>query len=134
VLPYDRRYIEEVQRRGLKTVYHNCGFSRSLLDLYTQLGTDAFETFPPPPVGDGDIALVKRVLGRTTVLLGNIDQVHLLRQGLPEDVYAVTRQTVLAGKEDGRYILMTADEVFPDTPIDNLRAMARAGRDHGRYE
>ena len=54
-------------------------------------------------------------------------------KGSPEEVYEVTRETVLAGKEGGKYILMTADEVFPDTPIENLRAMARAGRDHGRY-
>lgn len=133
ILSYDRRYIKEVQRRRLKTVYHNCGYSRTLLDLYTQLGTDAFETFPPPPVGDGNVTLVKQKLGGTTVLLGNIDQVCLLREGSPEQVYEVTRETVLAGKEGGKYILMTADEVFPDTPIDNLRAMAQAGIDHGWY-
>jgi hypothetical protein len=133
ILPYDRRYIEQVHRYGLRTVYHNCGHSRALLDLYAQLGTDAFETFPPPPLADGDVSLVKERLGGTTVLLGNIDQVHLLREGPPQKVYEVTVETVLAGKEGGKYILMTADEVFPDTPIDNLRAMAQAGIEHGWY-
>lgn len=51
VLPWDRKYIREMHRRGLKSVYHNCGFSRSLLELYRELETDAFETFPPPPMG-----------------------------------------------------------------------------------
>ena len=134
VLPYDQRYIREVHRRGLRTVYHNCGYSRVLLESYALLGADAFETFPPPSVGDGDIALVKKTLGDTVVLIGNIDQVHLLREATPERVYEVTKDTVLAGKKGGRYILMTADEVFPDTPIENLQAMARAGLEHGWYK
>lgn len=134
VLPYDRRYIQEMHRRGLRTVYHNCGYSRNLLESYKQLGTDAFETFPPPPVGDGDMALVKKILGDTVVLIGNIDQVHLLREATPQQVYDVTRETILEGMEGGKYILMTADEVFPDTPLENLQAMARAGLEHGWYE
>jgi uroporphyrinogen-III decarboxylase len=77
--------------------------------------------------------LAKEKLGGSTVLLGNIDQVNLLREGPPKKVYEVTRETVLAGKEGGKYILMTADEVFPDTPIDNLWAMARAGTECGWY-
>ena len=76
---------------------------------------------------------VKETLGDSMVLIGNIDQVHLLREAAPEQVYAVTRDTILAGKEGGGYICMTADEVFPDTPVDNLRAMAQAGLEHGEY-
>ena len=133
VLPYDRRYIEEVHRRGLRTVYHNCGHSRNLLHLYAELGSDAFETFPPQLTGDGDIAHVKQVLGDTTVLLGNIDQVHLLREGTVEDVAEVVKETVLIGKEGGRYILMTSDELYHDTPIESLQILAEVGREYGRY-
>jgi len=134
VLPYDRRYIEEVHRRGLRTVYHNCGYSRNLLELYTELGTDAFETFPPPPVADGDIAYVKQVLGDTTVLLGNIDQVHLLRDGSAEKIAEVVKETVLIGKEGGRYILMTCDELYHSIPIESLHIMAEVGKEYGRYD
>lgn len=133
ILQYDRRYIEEVHKRGMRTVYHNCGFSRNLLELYRELGTDAFESFPPPPTADGDITYVKAVLGGETVLFGNIDNVHLLREGSPDEVAEVVKQTVLVGKEGGKFVLSTADEVFPDTPIENLEAMVQAALDHGRY-
>jgi uroporphyrinogen-III decarboxylase len=133
ILTYDRRYIEEVHKRGLRTVYHNCGFSRNLLELYGELGTDAFESFPPQPTADGDIAYVKEVLGGDTVLFGNIDNVHLLREGSPDEVAEAVKQTILVGKEGGKFVLSTADEVFPDTPVENLEAMARAALDHGRY-
>ena len=114
-------------------MYHNCGFSRNLLELYRELGTDAFESFPPPPTADGDITHVKAVLGGETVLFGNIDNVHLLREGSPDEVAEVVKQTVLVGKEGGKFVLSTADEVFPDTPIENLEAMVQAALDHGRY-
>lgn len=133
ILQFDRRYIEEVHKRGMRTVYHNCGFSRNLLELYRELGTDAFESFPPPPTADGDITHVKAVLGGETVLFGNIDNVHLLREGSPDEVAEVVKQTVLVGKEGGKFVLSTADEVFPDTPIENLEAMVQAALDHGRY-
>jgi uroporphyrinogen-III decarboxylase len=79
------------------------------------------------------MAHVKRVLGNSTVLLGNIDQVHLLRRGSLEEISQVVRETVLTGKQGGRYILMTADELYHDTPIESLRTMAEAGRAYGRY-
>jgi hypothetical protein len=133
ILPYDRRYVEEVHRRGLRTVYHNCGYSRNLLDLYAELGTDAFETFPPPPTADGDVAYTKRILGDNMVLLGNIDQVHLLRNGSREEIASTVKGTVLAGKQGGGYILMTADELYDDTPAASLQIMAEVGTEFGRY-
>jgi hypothetical protein len=133
VLSYDRRYIEKVHERGLRTVYHNCGYSNNLLHLYTELGSDAFETFPPPPTADGDMATVKRVLGDSAVILGNIDQVHLLREGTTEQIARVVKETVLTGKAGGGYILMTGDELYHDTPVDSLRTMAEVGRAFGSY-
>ncbi len=133
VLPYDRRFIAEAHRRGLRTTYHNCGTSRALLALYCQLGTDAFETFPPPPLGDGDLAFVKRVLGDQMVLIGNVDQVHLLRTQQPADVRQVVTETMLVGKEGGHFILSPADQLPSDTPVENVRMMAEAARVAGRY-
>lgn len=134
VLPHDRRYIERVHQHGLRTVYHNCGYSRNLLELYADLGTDAFESFPPPPTADGDIAYTKSVLGATTVLMGNIDQVHLLREASLEEIARVVKETVLAGREGGRYVLMTADELYHDTPKAALQVMSQAGRVYGWYD
>lgn len=133
VLPYDRRYMEEVHRRGLRTVYHNCGYSRNLLELYTELGTDAFESFPPSPTADGDIAYTKQVLGDATVLLGNIDQVHLLRERSTEAIAEVVKETVKVGKQGGKFILMTSDELYHNTPIESLQTMAEVGIEYGRY-
>jgi hypothetical protein len=133
VLPYDRRYIEKVHSHGLRSVYHNCGYSRNLVEHYVELGTDAFESFPPPPTADGDIGYVKQVLGDTTVLLGNIDQVHLLRHSAPREIASVVRETVLAGKQGGRFILMTSDELYHDTPVESLQLMADVARKYGHY-
>ncbi len=134
VLPYDRRYIQELHKRGLRAVYHNCGYSSNLLGLYTELGSDAFETFPSPPMGDGDIGTVKRVLGDSGVVLGNIDQVHLLRKGTTEEIAIVVKKTVLTGKVGGGYILMTGDEMYHDTPVESLQVMAEVGRAFGSYK
>jgi hypothetical protein len=133
VLPYDRAYIRRMHAHDLRTVYHNCGSSNNLLELYAELGSDAYETFAPPPLADNDLRRVKQVLGSQAVILGNIDQVHMLRKGERNEIEKTVKDTVLSGKPGGRYILMTADEIHHQVPLENLKIMAQTAIQYGQY-
>lgn len=131
-VPYDRRLNEALRAAGHKSVYHTCGGMMSILDKIPLNGTDASETLSPPGVG-GDIrkedrARVKEVLGSKVSLIGGIDQLRLLEQGTPEEIEADVRHCFETFGANGGYICSASDHFF-NAPIENLKALAAAGRD-----
>ncbi|MCX7818433.1 MAG: hypothetical protein N2652_04385 [Kiritimatiellae bacterium] len=133
VLPYERRVIEAIHAAGAFTVYHNCGFARSLYENYLELGMTVWETVAPPPRGDNSLAEAKARLGERIILLGNLDQVDFLKRASPAEVAAQTREIVRTGKPGGRYIFSTSDFLERGTPRENVVAMIEAAKAEGRY-
>lgn len=133
VLPHERRLIQTIHAAGAFTVYHNCGFARSLYENYRELAMTVWETVAEPPRGDNSLAEAKARLGDRMVLLGNLDQVDFLKRATPTEVEARTRQIVRVGKPGGRYIFSTSDFLERGTPRENVVAMIQAAKDEGRY-
>ncbi len=134
VAPYERQLIDFIQRQGKVLLYHNCGYSGRLLSIYPNLRMKAYESLTPPPYGDTQLAEAFNAFDPTqTTLLGNIDQIHLLRRGRAEDIEAAVRETLRGAKEwSGNFILATTDYFNEDTPHENIQAFAEAGRKYGR--
>jgi len=133
ILPYDREYVRAVEAAGLPVLFHNCGYAMPFLESYVEMGCRAFETLTPPPNADGDLADAKRRVGDRLVLVGNLDQINLLRVGSREDIERVTRSTIEAGKPGGGFVLSTADHLYDETPIDNVRWAVEAALDVAGY-
>lgn len=133
VQPYEQRMLDAIHAAGGFSVYHNCGFARSLYDNYRELGMTVWETLSAPPRGDNNLAEAKRILGDRICLLGNLDQVDFLKRATPAEVDARTRETVRAGMPSGRYIFSTSDYLEIGTPRENVVAMVEAAKDEGRY-
>lgn len=133
VQPYEQSLLEAIHAAGGFSVYHNCGFARSLYDNYRELGMSVWETLTEPPRGDNRLAEAKEILGDRICLLGNLDQVDFLKHATPQEVDARTRATVRVGKPGGRYIFSTSDYLETGTPRANVVAMIEAAKDEGRY-
>jgi uroporphyrinogen-III decarboxylase len=133
VQPYEKRVIEAIHGTGGFTVYHNCGFARSLYDNYRELGMTVWETVSEPPRGDNHLTEAKHLLGDRLCLLGNLDQVEFLKTAAPAEVAERTRATVRAGMPGGRYIFSTSDFLETGTPRENVVAMIQAAKSEGRY-
>jgi uroporphyrinogen decarboxylase len=133
VQPYERQMLEAIHQAGGFSVYHNCGFARSLYPHYRELGMTVWETVSEPPRGDNRLAEAKQVLGDRICLLGNLDHVDFLKRATPGEVDARTREIVRTGKPGGRYIFSTSDYLETGTPRENVVAMIEAARDEGRY-
>jgi uroporphyrinogen decarboxylase len=130
IAPYERRLVDFIQSRGVIALYHNCGYSGRLLELYPGLGFKAYESLTPLPYGDTILERALKVFEPGTItLLGNIDQVDLLRYGTEQEIEAAVRQTMQAAKEwGGHFILATSDYFNEDTPHDNLHLLAEVGK------
>jgi uroporphyrinogen decarboxylase len=133
ILPFEREYVGNVKKLGAVALYHNCGEIMALAESYRNLGADVVEPFAPPPLGDGNLAEAKRVSGGSYAIVGNVDQVNVLKKGTADDVRRVTRETVETGKKGGRFVLQTADYLEYGTPLENVRAFVETGLEHGRY-
>ena len=133
VQPYEKRVINAIHAAGKYSIYHNCGFARSLYENYRELGMTVWETLSSPPRGDNDLATAKAILGKDICLLGNLDQVDFLKRATPAEVAERTRATVEAGKPGGRYIFSTSDYLELNTPRENVVAMIEAAKEAGRY-
>jgi uroporphyrinogen decarboxylase len=133
VLPYDREYVRAVEAAGVPVLFHNCGYAMPFLESYAGMGCRAFESLTPPPNADGDLAAAKRRVGKDLVLVGNLDQINLLRVGSREEIERTTRATVEAGKPGGGFVLSTADHIYDETPLENLRWAVEAAKEVAAY-
>jgi len=133
VLPFEKKYVDNVKNLGVIPLYHNCGDIMALANSYKKLEADIVEPFSPPPLGDGDIGEAKKISDGTYTIVGNVDQVNVLKKGTSDDVRQVTKETIEIGKPGGRFILQTADYLEYDTPIDNVKAFVETGLKYGSY-
>jgi uroporphyrinogen-III decarboxylase len=133
VQEYEKRMLDAIHAAGGFSVYHNCGFARSLYSNYRELGMTVWETVSEPPRGDNRLAEAKAVLGDKICLLGNLDQVEFLKRATPQEVAARAREIVAVGKPSGRYIFSASDFLEKNTPRENVAAMIAAAKEAGTY-
>jgi len=133
VLGYEKELISQIQSRGVRVIYHNCGNAASLFDVYPKLGMAAYESLTSPPYGDTDLKEAKRKLGQNMTLMGNIDQIDFLRKTSPEKVREKVREVMEIAKPGGNFILSTSDYFNENTPYENIFALSEAGKEFGKY-
>ena len=133
VLSYEKKYIKYAKSFGTKTLYHNCGEAMVLINSYKELGSDIVEPFAPPPLGDGNLKEAKEKSEEKFTIIGNIDQVNILKNGSIDMIKKNTEETIKIGKQGGRFILQSADYLEYDTPINNIEAYVETGIKYSEY-
>ncbi len=132
--PAVKRAIELATEAGFPTHVHSCGPEKELVRIFaeeTDLTTiDPLET---PPMGDCDLAELKRLYGDKIVLKGNLHTTRTMLRGSVADVVAASRKAIDDAAEGGGFILSTGDQCGRDTPDENIRAMVETARTYGRY-
>ena len=129
ILPYEKRYIDALASEGAKVLFHNCGQCTALLEVYRDmLGGQALESLSTAGSG-GDIRSLqsaRKALGDRVVMVGNFDQVHLLRQGTKEQIRREVQKIFVEMQGDHRFIFSTSDSIVPGTPKENIEALVEA--------
>jgi uroporphyrinogen decarboxylase len=132
IWPHEKRFIDWIQGQGVPVLYHNCGYAKGLLPLYPGLGLRAYESLTPRPYGDTVLEEAVRVFGRSTTLLGGIDQLDLLRSGTLTDIEAEVKRVMDTVRGRCHFILGTTDYFNENTPREKILALSEAGRRFGR--
>lgn len=133
-LPVLKHVTERAHDLGIPTHVHSCGPERELVRMAAEETMltiiDPLET---PPMGDCDLAELKRAYGERIVLKGNLHTTRVMLHGSVDDVIAVSKQAIDDAAAGGGFVLSTGDQCGRDTPDENIWAMIETARTYGRY-
>jgi len=133
-LPSLQKLTRIAKEAGIPTQVHSCGPERALVEVCAQ-ETDLSSINPleRPPMGDCDLAEIKRLFGRDIGLMGNLHTTEHMLHGTPEVVARESRWCIDVAAEGGGFILSTGDQCGRDTPDENIHAMVEVARTYGVY-
>jgi len=132
--PAVKRGIELATEAGFFTHLHSCGPEKNLIKIMAEeTNLTVIDPLEQAPMGDCDLAEIKKLYGDKIVLKGNLHTTRTMLQGTVDDVIAASKQAIDAAAENGRFILSTGDQCGRDTPDENLHAMIETARTYGKY-
>ena len=130
-LPMIKEQTDQVHRRGGLVLFYDDGKCMDILPFLTEAGIDILETCTPPPVGDFDLPEAKRLYGDRMAFMGYVDLIYVLQHGTVEQVRDTVREACEVGGKGGGFILGTSDSIREGTPIENIDAYFKYGREYG---
>jgi uroporphyrinogen decarboxylase len=131
-LPMLKGHVDLVHSYDAAYDYYDDGKVMGIIDMVKDAGVDVLETLTPPPVGDADLAEIKRRIGDRVCLKGYGDLLYVIKMGTPEDVERMVKDAMAVAAPGGGFILGTSDSIREGTPRENLRTYFEAAREYGR--
>ena len=123
IMPSFRKITAQAKTRGYKVVLHSCGAIESVIPQLIDAGVDCLHPIQAKARNMDAVSLARKY-GNDIVFMGGVDTQDLLPFGTPEQVYdEVMRLREIFGPN---FIVSPSHEAMPDTPPENMEAMAKA--------
>lgn len=127
-------FIEQCTAAGLPTQIHSCGPEKELVKIMAEESSlTIIDPLEIPPMGDCNLAELKRLYGHKLCLKGNVHTTDVMLRGTPDLVRRTCERCIDDAAEGGRYVLSTGDQCGRDTPEENLLTFVETARTYGRY-
>ena len=132
--PAVKRAIELASKAGIPTHVHSCGPEKALVKILAEeTELTVIDPLEIPPMGDCNLAELKRLYGSKILLKGNLHTTDIMLNGNVEDVINASKKAIDDAGENGGFILSTGDQCGRDTPDENIHAMVETARTYGKY-
>ena len=118
IFPYEKELVDRIHAAGGLVKLHICGDITHLLPKIKELGVDILDLDWMVDVG-----YAREVMGRDTVLVGNLDPVADVQYGNPEDIARKMQQLYEAAGNP--FLAGAGCEIPIGTPFANLKALCR---------
>lgn len=128
-----RQHIELAHQYGIKVMHHTCGSVRPLIPCFIDAGLDILQSLQPRATGM-DLAELKREFGADLCFHGSMDIQQTIPRGTPADIHQEVQARMQAGKPGGGFIICTAHNIQPDTPMENIVALFDAYHQYATYK
>jgi uroporphyrinogen decarboxylase len=133
-LEWLRRLTRRAREEGVLTHMHCCGPERALVEIAArETDLDGIEPLEAPPMGDCDLAEIKRSFGHRLALKGNLHTTDIMLRASQGQVEEACRRAIDAAGEGGGFILSTGDQTPREVSDETIETMARVAETYGRY-
>ena len=133
-LPTVQAMTKMCKEAGVMCMAHSCGPEYELVKMTAEeTDLNCINPLEVPPMGDCDLAQLKREFGDKICLMGNLNTIEVMLRGTADDVEAACKQAIDDAAEGGGFILSTGDQCGRDTPDENMFRMIEVARTYGRY-
>jgi len=133
-LPTLKEICRMAKEAGVLTMVHSCGKERELVKACAEETVlDCVNPLEGPPMGDCNLAELKRSFGRRISLMGNLHTTDVMLRGTPGDVERAARKAIDDAGAHGGFILSTGDQCGRDTPDENIFQLIQVARTYGKY-
>ncbi len=133
-LPFIKEATRLCKEAGLPTMLHSCGKETHLVQrVAEETDLNCVNPLEVPPMGDCDLAELKRRYGHKLALMGNLHTTEVMLRGTVAEVKAAARQAIDDAGAGGGFILSTGDQCGRDTPDENIFALVEVCKEYGRY-
>lgn len=133
-LPTLQEITRLAKQARIPSMLHSCGKERDLVKICAEeTELDCINPLEVPPMGDCDLATIKREYGDRLSLMGNIHTTEIMLNGSIKDVENAAKKCIDDAAMGGGYILSTGDQCGRDTPSENIFKLVEVARTYGRY-
>jgi uroporphyrinogen decarboxylase len=133
-LPTIKKLTRMAREAGVPTMIHSCGKERDLIKWCAEeTDLNSINPLEVAPMGDCDLAEIKRLYGHKLSLMGNLPTTSVMLMGSPADVEREARAAIDAAGAGGGFILSTGDQCGRDTPDANLFKLVEVAKTYGKY-
>lgn len=120
VLPYQKRMVEHMRKRGVLSIVHICGDINNVIKSVKKTNADGIDLDYM-----NDLGMAKDVMNGDVCIKGNINPVDL--QTLPaNEIKQMCKEKIRLFPDNKGFILSTGCLVTRDTPKVNIDAMVKA--------
>jgi uroporphyrinogen decarboxylase len=128
VFPWQQKLVARVHDYGVPFILHSCGNLDVIMDdLIDFVKIDARHSYEDKIM---PVARFKQKYGNRVAVLGGFD-IDKICRSTPEEVYDSTKQLIRDCAPGGGWALGTGNSVTSYVPVENFRAMMKAGLDFG---
>ncbi len=119
-------------RTRAKILLHSCGSVKAFIPDFIDTGIDILDPIQPH-AADMNLKEIKNEFGKYLCFHGGIDMPQILRGRSVKNIEEDIKEVIGIMAADGGYIFAPTHNIQPDIPPENVIAMYKYAREHGRY-